>query len=80
EAHALRDQESVADRDALMIATGLVDPVMTMEQVREWFAIEGESGNLQRVSVKITELSGMLEGQGKDATKSVPRRRGRGRA
>jgi hypothetical protein len=80
EAHQMREQETVAEKDAFMIATGLVDPVMTLEQVLEWFAIEGESGNLQLIAVKISELSGMLPGQGKDATKSVPRGRGRGRA
>lgn len=80
EAHALRELETIRERDAFMISCGLVDPAMTTEDVMAWFEVPGESGDLQLISSKISQLSGMDEGQGKDATKSVPRRRGRGRA
>lgn len=79
ETHEMMQLESVRDRDAFMVATGLVEPAMTTDDVAAWFA-EDATGPIDRVAKKITELSGMAAGQGKDATKSVPRRRGRGRA
>lgn len=77
EAHALQEIEDARERDVFMLTTALLEPQMTEAQVHAWFALEGATGELLRVAEKITTLSGRQQGQGKDATKSVPRRRGR---
>lgn len=77
EAHAMTERETARDRELYMIATGLLDPQMTEDDVAAWFAADS-AGALDLVGKAITVLSGMAPGQGKDATKSVPRRRGRG--
>ena len=78
EAHHLQSLETVRDRDVYLIATGMVDPEMTEEDVAAWFA-QDATGPINDVGAAITRLSGMAPGQGKDATKSVPRGRGRRR-
>lgn len=80
EAHELRKLKTVREQDAFMIATCLLEPEMTLDDVDAWFDVEGSSGDLQRISAAISKLSGLVPGQGKDATKSVPRGRGRRRA
>jgi len=72
EAHHLQTLEVVRDRDLYMIATGMVDPKMNEDDAAAWFAGD-EAGSLEKVANEITRLSGMADGQGKDATKSVPR-------
>jgi hypothetical protein len=61
------------ERDVYLIASGMVDPAMTEEDVRAWGA-EDDTGTLERVSYRIGELSGMVEGAGKSRV-SRPRRR-----
>lgn len=65
---------TVAERDAWMVATGLVDPELSVDDVVAWFG-QGAAGDADRIAKKITELSGMADGQAKGYTKSVPRRR-----
>jgi hypothetical protein len=79
QAHHLQTLEVIREREVYMIAVGMADPEMTEEDVAAWFAGD-EAGALDKIAKVITRLSGMADGQGKDATKSVPRRRGRGRA
>lgn len=64
------------ERDALMISFGLADPQLTPEDVLKWFA-EAPNGDVLLVTAAVLRASGMADGQAKDATKSVPRRRGR---
>jgi hypothetical protein len=72
EARQIQDVEEGDQRDAAMISFGLVDPALTPDEVLAWFA-DAPNGDILKITGKILELSGMAEGQGKDATKSVPR-------
>lgn len=67
----LDDQDEV---EALALHFGLVDPALSVDDVRTWRE-QDESGELQKVVDKIQSLSGSAPGQGKDATKSVSGRR-----
>lgn len=74
EAHRSRECDGEEEAEIFGVATCLVDPKMSIEDVRAWF--EGDaSGEVQPIVERILQLSGMMEGQGKEATKSV---RGRG--
>lgn len=76
----LNREESIAvgqiddhvERDRFLISAGLVDPPMTMEDVAAWGAQDGggPGSALEKVSRRIGELSGMVEGAGKSG---VPR-------
>lgn len=61
------------ERDAYLIASGIVDPVMTVDDVKAWGEADG-TDVLEFVSRRIGELSGMVEGAGKSR---VPRTRRR---
>jgi hypothetical protein len=74
EALAVRDRDTVGAKDNFVIATGLVDPALTEDDVAAW-AATGDVGDMTTISEAISRLSGMMPGQAKDATKSVPRRR-----
>jgi hypothetical protein len=58
-------------RDAVMIAAGMTEPVLSVDDVMEMF-VDGKNGDVLLITGKIMELSGMAPGQAKDATKSVP--------
>lgn len=73
EALAVREAETLADKDNLLISLGLVEPQMTPEDVAAW-AESDEAGVLAGISTRIGELSGMSEGAGKSR---VPRARKR---
>jgi glycine cleavage system H lipoate-binding protein len=64
---------SDATEDVKIIATGLVDPELTEEEVAQWLG-SAPAGEYVAVMTAITELSGLAEGA---AQKSVPRARGR---
>lgn len=56
----------VAERDAHIIAIGMVDPRLSVSEVKRW----GEAapgGELEAVSKRIAQLSGMLPGAAKEA-------------
>jgi DNA-directed RNA polymerase specialized sigma24 family protein len=59
-----RFPDETAMRDNACIAAGLVDPVMTEEDVAGW-AASAPAGDLTNVSEKIQEKSGLREGAGK---------------
>lgn len=62
-----------AERDVMLIAAGMVDPVLTEDDVRAWG--EQDSTNvLEIVSRAIGELSGMVEGAGKSGVSRARRR------
>jgi hypothetical protein len=73
-----QEREGIAGRDNYLIATGLVDPVMSEEDVAAW-AESGAAGDLVDVSRAINRLSGLAAASGKEATKSFPGRRRAGR-
>lgn len=73
EALAVREADTLADKDNLLISLGMVDPKMTPEDVAAW-ALDDEAGVLAGISTRIGELSGMAEGAGKSG---VPRPRKR---
>lgn len=70
----LNRQESIAageiedkvERDAFIIATGMTDPKMTIEDVLEW-GRNDDGGTLEKVSLGIARLSRMVEGAGKSS-------------
>lgn len=74
EGHASRRIDSDEEREIWGVARCLVDPQMSEDDVREWFAA-APSGEVQPIVERILQLSGMMDGQAKEATKSV--RRGR---
>ena len=76
EAHEMKDIEGNAEREVRTLSLGLVEPALSEDDVRAWMAA-ATFGSLQPVLERIMSLSGMLEGQGKEATKSVPARRRR---
>lgn len=59
----------LADRERHMLAIGLVDPRMSVSEVKRW-GQAATGGELEKVSRRIGELSGMLEGADKAAYKS----------
>lgn len=64
------DQDDV---ECLALHYGLVNPALSVDEVRAWRKSD-ESGEVQKVVDAVQRLSGTAPGQGKDATKSVPRR------
>jgi hypothetical protein len=76
EALTVSEINDVYERDAYMLSVGIVDPVMTIDDVKTWGEADG-TGPIEFVSRAIGELSGMVEGAGKS---SVPRPRRRSRS
>lgn len=59
-----------AQRDHHIIAIGMVDPRMSVSEVREWATV-ATGGELEAVSRRIGELSGLIEGQAKAVTREL---------
>lgn len=53
--------------EARTIAYAMVDPKMTVAEVREWQKVPGTAGDFQKVAERVRELSGLTEGAGKSA-------------
>lgn len=68
----LESQEisALTDRDNFIIATGLTDPKLSVEQVAAW-AAAGDAGDLVAVSEGVARLSGLLQGAGKSGVPST---------
>jgi hypothetical protein len=73
EALHVAELENLRERDAFLISAGLVDPVMTPEDVLAWGDTD-DSNTLEAVSRKIGELSSMVEGAGKSGVSRTRRR------
>jgi hypothetical protein len=56
--------DDIGDRDTFIIAMGMIDPKLSVEDVAAW-AAAGEAGDLVAVSDRIGELSGLKQGAGK---------------
>ncbi len=54
--------ENVTKRDRQMVVMGMVEPAMTFDQVVRW-GKSAASGQIERVTEAINELSGFGEGQ-----------------
>jgi hypothetical protein len=59
-----QETSSLADRDNFLVATGMTDPKLTVEEVAAW-AAGADAGDLVAVSDGIAELSGLKQGAGK---------------
>ena len=57
-------------REAHVIAMGMIDPPMTLSQVHQWQSV-ATGGEFEPLATAIGELSGLLESSEKDAYKSA---------
>lgn len=64
EALQVQEADGTAARDNTIIALGLVDPVLTVEDVAAW-AVTAPAADSIEISQAIARLSGMQEGAGK---------------
>jgi hypothetical protein len=58
--------KSNAERDNYIIAMGMTDPKLTVDEVAAW-ATEADAGDLVSVTEAIAELSGLKQGAGKSS-------------
>lgn len=65
-----QEQGSLADRDTYVVATGMTDPKLSVDDVAAW-AASGDAGDLVAVSNAIAELSGLKQGADKSSVPSV---------
>lgn len=63
----IRDQ---AEWEQRMVALTLLDPPMTEAEVATWQTVAGGGGELEDVTARIAELSGMASGSAKAAVQS----------
>lgn len=61
--------DSRAERRNRIVALGMTDPKLTVEEVAAW-AATGNAGDLVAVQEQIAEMSGLKPTSGKEATKS----------
>lgn len=73
EALTVAEMQDLKERDAYLIAAGLVDPAMTVDDVKAWGEVDGTE-TLEFVSRKIGEKSAMVEGAGKSGVSRTRRR------
>ncbi len=59
-----QEAESLAERDNIIVARGMTDPVLSVEDVAAW-AANGAAGDLTAITDDIAELSGLKQGAGK---------------
>lgn len=71
----LNDCETLSEKEATILAAGLVDPPLTVEQARAWQAEEGSFEPIEAITEAISVASGMEGGAGKAAAKRPARRR-----
>lgn len=69
EALKVRGTSDVATIERRMIAMGCVDPVLTENEVKRW-QLAATAGELEPVTLKISELSGMTDDAAKEAYKA----------
>lgn len=61
EALQVGDEQDTKQRDVFMLFWGVVDPDLTMGDVREWQKRDGAAGVIEDISQAIGQLTGMLE-------------------
>lgn len=74
EALAVKDGETTADKDDIVVSLGMVEPALSIEDVAAWAAAD-DAGTLAAISNRISELSRMQEGAGKSGVQRPRRRR-----
>lgn len=67
EAHMVEQVKSTDARERRILSLGLVDPVLTEDEVGKWQKSR-PAGEVTPVALKVAELSGMLDGSGKEPT------------
>jgi hypothetical protein len=70
EAMTTQKIEDIKQRDLHIIAIGMVDPRLSVSEVRRW-AEASPAGELESVSRRIAQLSGMLAGAAKEAYREM---------
>lgn len=65
-----QELESLADRDNWIVARGMTQPRMSVEDVAAW-AAAADAGDLVAVSERICELSGLKQGADKSDVSGV---------
>jgi hypothetical protein len=73
EALNIAEIDEAAERDAQLISYGLVDPQLTVDEVKAW-GEEDDTGTLEHVSYRIGVLSRMVEGAGKSRVSRARKR------
>lgn len=68
EALAIRRIEDMAGSERKMVSTAMLDPTMNEEEVHTWQRVSA-AGEMEPVTSKIAELSGMLSNSAKEAVK-----------
>lgn len=76
EATETQKLEDPGEVECLALSYALIEPKMTVDDVREWRNNDG-AGVLHEVAMVVQRLSGNAPGQAKEATKSVSTRRRR---
>ena len=61
-----QEMGGLAGRDNFIVAAGMTDPKLSVEDVAAW-AAEGSAGDLTAVTDAIAELSGLKQGAGKSS-------------
>ncbi len=74
-AEELTDKERQALFECRLVSLGMVDPELSMEDVAEW-ARNSVAGEIEEVTDTISRLSGLDQGAGKTAYKSIPEQPG----
>jgi hypothetical protein len=69
-----RDADGVTRSTALIIAAGLVEPALSLEDVEAWCDTPGQAEVVERLANKIADLSGLGEGAGKSGVPAVRRK------
>jgi hypothetical protein len=67
----IRERDGLAAADAQLLAWGMVDPALTLDEAEQWQQTEGQSAAAGAVSEGIGRISGMFPGAGKESYKSV---------
>lgn len=64
ESHEVSDAKTEVDKEKTILRWGMVDPEMSYQDVDNWMAA-APADQLQLVTLTISHLSGMLDGEGK---------------
>jgi hypothetical protein len=61
----LQALKTLAEKQDYCVATAMINPKMTLEDVASWGKIPGEAGEITKISDEVQRLSGLGEGAGK---------------
>lgn len=68
--HDRTEEHGKGEGEALLLQLGMVDPLLSLDEVRQWQSQPGSSAVIQPVSQAIAVISGLAPGAGKEAYKS----------